>query len=419
MIFFYLLVWVLPLVNHPVWGAKIGPITVYEYLGLFCMLGVLFRIFATGKFPRLLGSWTTRCVFLLYVIAVVSTLATSSVGISLANSTFIQYTSTIFLFVITVALVDTVERFRWTVLCLVGSYAWASVYLIREWQVGIDLGSDGRPGWIVGDSNFFSTSAIYAIALGICFLQAKRPRWERVYCLGCILITLFGVTLCASRGAFLGLAAACLVILWRMPNRFRNFTLIMVLVVPLSIFLPVSPVHRFLHPTIAETDSEEAHKEAWNAGGRMIEAHPLLGVGLGNFKPLMPEYVRPGQTVDTIAHNMFIEMAAEMGIPTLFVFLGIFVASYVGLSRIRRSEKGVTVIYESAIALQASLIGIMVAGCFVSAEYEKTTWMGIALIASLINIVQLQQSPKHAVEEVHLRTTTPHEIPELISTRST
>ena len=151
----------------------------------------------------------------------------------------------------------------------------------------------------------------------------------------------------------------------------------------------------------------------------MIEAHPLLGVGLGNFKPLMPEYVRPGQTVDTIAHNMFIEMAAEMGIPTLFVFLGIFVASYVGLSRIRRSEKGVTVIYESAIALQASLIGIMVAGCFVSAEYEKTTWMGIALIASLINIVQLQQSPKHAVEEVHLRATTPHEIPELISTRST
>jgi O-antigen ligase len=279
------------------------------------------------------------------------------------------------------------------------------------------LGSDGRPGWIVGDSNFFSTSAIYAIALGICFVQAKRPRWERIYCLGCILITLFGVTLCASRGAFLGLAAACLLILWRMPNRFRNFAFIMILVVPLSIFLPVSPVHRFLHPTIAETDSEEAHKEAWNAGGRMIEAHPLLGVGLGNFKPLMPEYVRSGQTVDTIAHNMFIEIAAELGIPTLFVFLGIFVASYLGLSRIRKSAKVVSVVRESAIALQASLIGIMVAGSFVSAEYEKTTWMGIALIASLINIVHLQKSPKRAVERVQPRAT-PEEMPELVSTSS-
>jgi putative inorganic carbon (hco3(-)) transporter len=417
MIFFYLLVWVLPLVNHPIWGAKIGSITIFEYLGMVCMLFVVFRMYATKKFPRLLGSWTTRFVFLLYIAAVVSTLATSSIGISLTNSTFVEYTSTIFLFIITLALVDTIERFRWTVLCLVGSYAWASLYLIREWQVGIDLGSDGRPGWIVGDSNFFSTSAIYAIALGICFVQAKRPRWERIYCLGCILITLFGVTLCASRGAFLGLAAACLLILWRMPNRFRNFAFIMILVVPLSIFLPVSPVHRFLHPTIAETDSEEAHKEAWNAGGRMIEAHPLLGVGLGNFKPLMPEYVRPGQTVDTIAHNMFIEIAAELGIPTLFVFLGIFVASYVGLSRIRKSAKVVSVVRESAVALQASLIGIMVAGSFVSAEYEKTTWMGIALIASLINIVHLQKSPKRAIERVQPRAT-PEEMPELISTSS-
>jgi O-antigen ligase len=417
MIFFYLLVWVLPLVNHPIWGAKIGSITVFEYLGMVCMLFVVFRIYTSGRFPHLLGSWTTRFVFLLYIAAVASTLATSSIGISLTNSTFVEYTSTIFLFIITVALVDTVERFRWTVLCLVGSYAWASLYLIREWQVGIDLGSDGRPGWIVGDSNFFSTSAIYAIALGICFVQAKRPRWERIYCLGCILITLFGVTLCASRGAFLGLAAACLLILWRMPNRFRNFAFIMILVVPLSIFLPVSPVHRFLHPTIAETDSEEAHKEAWNAGGRMIEAHPLLGVGLGNFKPLMPEYVRSGQTVDTIAHNMFIEIAAELGIPTLFVFLGIFVASYLGLSRIRKSAKVVSVVRESAIALQASLIGIMVAGSFVSAEYEKTTWMGIALIASLINIVHLQKSPKRAVERVQPRAT-PEEMPELVSTSS-
>jgi putative inorganic carbon (HCO3(-)) transporter len=417
MIFFYLLVWVLPLVNHPIWGAKVGPITVFEYVGIVCMLFVLFRIYASRKIPRLLGSWTTRCVFLLYLVAVVSTVATSSIGISLANSIFVQYTSTIFLFVITLALVDTVERFRWTVLCLVGSYAWASLYLIREWQVGVDLGSDGRPGWIVGDSNFFATSAIYAIALGICFIQAKRPRWERIYCLICILITLFGVTLCASRGAFLGLAAACLLILWRMPHRFRNFAFIMVLVVPLSIFLPVSPVHRFLHPTIAETDSEEAHKEAWDAGGRMIEAHPVFGVGLGNFKPLMPEYVLPGQTVDTIAHNMFIEIAAELGIPTLFVFVGIFIASYVGLNRIRKSENVVSVVRESAIGLQASLVGIMVAGSFVSAEYEKTTWMGIALIASLINIVQLQRSSKRAVERVRHRATR-DEIPAFVSTRS-
>jgi mannose/fructose/N-acetylgalactosamine-specific phosphotransferase system component IIC len=59
----------------------------------------------------------------------------------------------------------------------------------------------------------------------------------------------------------------------------------------------------------------------------------------------------------------------------------------------------------------------MVAGSFVSAEYEKTTWMGIALIASLINIVHLQKSPKRAVERVQPRAT-PEEMPELVSTSS-
>jgi hypothetical protein len=59
----------------------------------------------------------------------------------------------------------------------------------------------------------------------------------------------------------------------------------------------------------------------------------------------------------------------------------------------------------------------MVAGSFVSAEYEKTTWMGIALIASLINIVQLQRSSKRAVERVRHRATR-DEIPAFVSTRS-
>jgi hypothetical protein len=43
--------------------------------------------------------------------------------------------------------------------------------------------------------------------------------------------------------------------------------------------------------------------------------------------------------------------------------------------------------------------------------------MGIALIASLINIVQLQRSSKRAVERVRHRATR-DEIPAFVSTRS-
>jgi len=127
----------------------------------------------------------------------------------------------------------------------------------------------------------------------------------------------------------------------------------------------------------------------------MIEAHPIAGVGLGNFKPLMPLYmsVTPGTgvDVDSMAHNMFIEVAAELGLPALLVFLAIFCFTYRTLGKLRRSPSTHSLIRETAAALQAGLVGFAVAGSFVSAEYEKTSWMGFALMFCLLPLARSQK----------------------------
>jgi O-antigen ligase len=347
-------------------------------------------------FPPLLSTWETRSVLLLFLIVLFSALTK---GRRLDNGPLIAYTSSVLLIFISTSVVDTLPRLRWTVLTLIGSYGFGSLYVIREWQQDHNLFSNFRPhGWIVGDANYFSTTAIFAIVLAFYYIHGKGPPWEKAYCIVCLLLTILAVTFGASRGGFLGLVAAALFLVWHTKRRVRNLVLMSALVLPLSLALPVSPLHRFLDPS-TDYGSTQFHLEAWKAGLHMVEAHPIAGVGLGKFKALMPLYmsVTPGTLikVDTMAHNMFIEVAAELGLPALLVFLGIFWFTYRTLGRLRRSSSTHLLIRETAAALQAGLVGFAVAGSFVSAEYEKTSWMGFALMFCLQPLAQSHKLARH------------------------
>ncbi|HXM97467.1 MAG TPA: O-antigen ligase family protein [Candidatus Dormibacteraeota bacterium] len=394
MIFYYWLVGILPLMQHPIWGRKIGPLTVFEYIGVICFAYALVHIFSRPMFPPYLGTWETRLVVLLYLIALFSSL-TKGRGVDLGNGPLIIYTSSLFLIFISISIVDTLRRLRRTVLALVGSYGFASLFVIREWQQNHGLYSNFRPGWMVGDSNYFSTTAIFAIVLAFYFMQEKRSSWEKIFCGVCLVLTIVASTLCASRGGFLGLTAAALLLVWSSKRRVRNLILMSALILPLSLALPMSPLHRFLTPH-EDYGSTQAHLEAWKAGEAMIKAHPFTGVGLGNFKPLMPRYVEAGTniTVDTLAHNMYIEVAAELGLPALLVFLGIICFTYRSLVRLRKAPSTHPLIRRTASALQAGLVGFAVAGSFVSAEYQKTSWMGFALMFCLMPLARSQKLAK-------------------------
>jgi hypothetical protein len=120
---------------------------------------------------------------------------------------------------------------------------------------------------------------------------------------------------------------------------------------------------------------------AWKAGLRMIAAHPLDGVGIGNFKVLMPRYVDSDVKNDTIAHNSYLEVAAEMGIPQLLIFLGIMFFSGRSFEQIRRRVKhsGPKFVYKAALGLEAGLAGYAVGALTISAEYQKLFWLVLCL----------------------------------------
>jgi len=234
---------------------------------------------------------------------------------------------------------------------------------------------------VVGDANYFTVSALLCLPFGFYLLLQRQPRWERLFCLGCTVATLVAVTLAASRGGFLGLVAACGYLVWRSRRRIRNLALAGALVLPLSLMAPSSPVDRFVNPQRWDQEATEARVALWDAGLRMVREYPLTGIGLGNFKPLVGRYQEPGQQFKNVAHNTYLEIAAEMGLPALLVFLGILVASFWTLERVRvRTQRyGPMSLHQAALGLQGGLVAFAVAIFFISAQYQKLFWFVIFL----------------------------------------
>jgi len=213
-----------------------------------------------------------------------------------------------------------------------------------------------------------------------------------------LLVTVLAVTLGASRGGFLGLVVAFLFVVWHSRARLRNLVMAGALVLPLSIILPISPLGRLLHPSHGDKEAEDSRTVVWQAGVRMMKMHPITGIGLGNFKPLVREYEQGDTTVNHIAHNAYVEIGAEMGLPALLIFLGILFSSYLTLGRVRvraiRARQ--TFVWQTALGLQAGLVGSAVAIFFVSGQYQKLLWLVIFLSICMPAIVR--QNSKLPVE---------------------
>ncbi len=208
------------------------------------------------------------------------------------------------------------------------------------------FGTFGQPNPYGGYLNFALPLAL-ALAL---FGRDARERWVAA---GASVILLLAQGLANSRGALIGLAAAVVVIVvvgarrerlaivavvfgaplaaiaWigqMVPQRLQNAVLNQVRVNGLT--LSCSP-NSGVNDANFSTVERLAH---WVAGLRMFQAHPLLGVGAGNYNNAYPQYaIACWPEPLGHAHNYYINVAAETGALGLLAFLGLVAAAlYLG-----------------------------------------------------------------------------------------
>ena len=135
-------------------------------------------------------------------------------------------------------------------------------------------------------------------------------------------------------------------------------------------------------------DASSAHRlEIWGGAVRMIAEHPLTGVGYGVFPYLIHSYAPNIQQMD--AHNSYLIIAAEMGVPALLVFLWILIVIGWKTRWLYRHAQD-PFFKAMALGWLAGLAGLLVANMFGSRlhseEISAYFWILCALIMRAVAI---------------------------------
>jgi len=373
---FYLLIAIMPMPRHPFWSRFAGEMTLIKYLGAACLFYSILHLAGRRDGLRFLRTRGMRW-FLAFWLLVTLSYYTKSAPFSLEDNPYISVCSFGALLFVTLAVVDSWKRLGQTVLVMIGAVAWTSVYVIREYQKTYASYPGLRPGWVAGDPNYFTLSCLLCAPAAAWLMVFAERRSERIFCGLCLALVVAATTLAASRGGFLGLAAGFAFLALRSKAPGKTLSLVAVSAMVLSAVSPVSPIARLLSPSASDEQSVEARRETWSAGLRMVAEHPLTGVGLGNFKTTVPSYGDGSTEREHVAHNTYLELAAELGLPGVAAFVALLGCAYRSLERVRRSaaELGDRKLYRMVEGLQGGLIGYAVAAAFVSGQYQKLFWL--------------------------------------------
>ena len=122
------------------------------------------------------------------------------------------------------------------------------------------------------------------------------------------------------------------------------------------------------------------------------------GVGLGSYRAAEPAYAT--QTVNLnfaqfivefrqLAHNMYLQVAAELGLFGLVLFLTILTLPLRLAARtLARFERASAELEFLVRGLFAGVVGMLAAYLFLSADLEKPLWLMLGLLASVPELLR-------------------------------
>ncbi len=180
----------------------------------------------------------------------------------------------------------------------------------------------------------------------------------------CIMSTL-------SRSGFISMCAVLMFLFFKLTRNLRALTVILVLAGCGAIMAPDALFARFSR--IGEVQDVDRLQLA-RVGLAMAKDHPLLGVGLGNFMHVFPSYNVSNVKAPFPAHNMYLDLAAQMGLPALLLYAGVFWLTWRGLRKMEASLKarGRTRSFEFlfGLGLQAAFVNLAVFGLSGDVEFD-------------------------------------------------
>lgn len=264
----------------------------------------------------------------------------------------------------------------------------------------------------VGDPNRHAQNLLMALPLAV-YLAGRRVRWPRRLSAAAVAALIgIGIPLTYSRGAFIALALLVgAAVGWRFLHRGR---VALALAAGAAVFAVTMPAYSARIGTILNSvalldDTRGADDADAAIRGRATEMlaafhafadHPLLGVGPGQYTPFYSVAYQQRDDVKfrTLSiprepHNLFLAIAAELGLAGLVVFVALVTGLAVNLSRARRRWLHVDLdMSRLATALLLALMAYVACGLFLHLAYERYFWFLLGTAGAALNILRREEA---------------------------
>jgi O-antigen ligase len=266
------------------------------------------------------------------------------------------------------------------------------------------IATEGRATGTIGDPNELAAALLVGLALATGFLlgRALSPG-KRLFALVAIPMCAGGIFLSLSRGGLIALAAT-LVAGPIFAGRWRlAMTAVLLTVVASGVLYFTEFASLPARERVTTSNGGSGRSDLWTVGLRMVQAHPIRGVGVGNFPAVSRNYVlEPGTLVRSdlifsaapkIAHNTYLQVLAETGFPGLLLFLSVIIGSLGCALRAARTwaKRRDRAMEALARGLLLALIGMLVADFFISQMYSKLLWVCLALGPAMLAIAAREE----------------------------
>lgn len=307
------------------------------------------------------------------------------------------------MFIVMVNVVRTELRLRLLLWLVLSVSCFLAVNALNDYRMGVFAVEGYRVGGAIGgmfrNPNDMALHLVTIVPIALVLFFSTRNLFMKGLYAAAALSMMGGIVVTFSRGAFLGLAAALAVLLWKIGRRNR-LTIAVAVIFLLAAFAALAPSSYYDRLATIGDPHREANGSALARRAVLFRSinvalhHPVLGVGIGNFHIVSIK--------ELVTHNAYTQVAAEMGLTAMAIYILFIVTPLRRLREIERetfSSRRSSKFYYLAIGLQASLVGYMVSSFFGAVAYQYYIYYLVGYAVCLRRIYAASPDARAAAQE--------------------
>lgn len=264
-----------------------------------------------------------------------------------------------------------------------------------------------RVGGTFGHANQFARFLGLVLPLALAVVIAAQHKTLRVLAAATLIMGGGALVATLSRAAWIGVTVGSGLVFTAMilrpalrPRALQSLKTILLLIIPFVLINLGTFIARF---TSQDEGSFATREPMARIALKIIQDYPL-GVGYGNYRVVLPRYGDPAVpfTLQAKVHNMYLLIAAELGIISLIVFSGILLAVLVqGLRLAKRTPPDLGMV---AIGIAGGLVAFAIHGLV---DYEEIgripiLWFYFGLIGAITQLQSRTEPAPAAVDQKNL-----------------